>query len=192
MHHTTHTHTLTQTLTKHNNAMQQQQQQIRVGINLPSKFLEKFFTSTQRLAGSLGDFLIFRLVYIFCRFYFLCCCSLEFSAHTFHIRKNPQNYATQYEMHLKDKWILSSASLPYRVPSMARPASVTRYLLPSPRQPYSLAHPYGRANTWVGALIKSQIFHAMRQAAQWDKSNETGVCVWVWEWVCVFLVLKLL
>lgn len=121
MHHTTHTHTLIQTLTMHNNAMQQQQQQILVGINLPSKFLEKFFTTTQRLAGSLGDFLIFRLVYIFCRFYFLCCCSLEFSAHTFHIRKNPQNYATQYEMHLKDKWILSSASLPYRVPSMARP-----------------------------------------------------------------------
>lgn len=54
----------TRQVTMHNNATRQQQH--RVEINLPSKFLEKFFTTTQRLAGCISYF----PTLFSCRFYF--------------------------------------------------------------------------------------------------------------------------
>lgn len=69
-------------------------------------------------------------------------------------------------MHLKDKWILSSASLSGADCDALSLSPLGLLLLQS-------------QNTWVGALIKSQIFHAMRQAAQRDDDG----AVWKWVWV---------
>lgn len=112
------------------------------------------------------------------------CCSLEFSTHTFHIRKTRK--IMQHNM--KCIWKTSE--------SCQVPPSVRERLW----LPHSLLLSLGPTlgllllrsqNTWVGALIKSQIFHAMRQAAQRDDDGAEWRCVCV----CVswqFLVLKLL